>query len=351
MKYCQWSISGIVSFFLSVTGLAQVTSAPAGSCVLKIKSVNFVTGDAYRANVLGLTSETEKNLSVTLENTGGAPCTYTLGVRSTNTPPAEPQRYLKNPDKDVSETRLKYKIFSPANTAVQDIAATGVTAADFVTGTLAQNTPVVIQLKVRIDKSQLVPCSTRPYQDTLTLQAFDQVYSPALATATPTAQSAPVPLMVEINPELEISFSDYNTAAIGTLQRDPMTTLDFGPNMQKGTQQHVMLNIVSNNGYELSFVSEHQGKLEHVGKKGINAQVASVPYTLMIDSTIPYPLESSGGSSPASNNSIKVDPNTLVDARVPTPLSRRQITITLGDTEHALAGDYRDVITVTVQHP
>lgn len=305
-----------------------------------------VFGSAYSSG--GSTSAT-----VTVTNNSGAPCHYVVAL-----PNAKSARALLSNHTAYgaagSETGngIAYDVKSGAQILVGDVSGGSTTsvvasANEVLSGTLAPGASQGHQLTLSIPPRQLVPYVEGGYSDTIDVTVYDGTYGAATLSSDPQNKAA-IKVFVDVKPDVRISLTPVGGAtpaglwAASAHDISADYTMDFGDMTKGNVQQQMQLNVVSNDGYQISFVSDNGGHLKNKATiPSLKTDASTViDYTMSVNGT-PIPL---AGQSAFTADAITQPAGTLTSSSL-------LITVVVGDTSHALAGDYGDVVTITISNP
>ena len=115
-------------------------------------------------------------------------------------------------------------------------------------------------------------------------------------------------------------------------ESDTTESLDFGT-LEQGKSKSFDLKVVTNAGFQVRFSSQNNGVL----KQGVGGADTTVPYTLKVNS-VTRDLSGSQGS-----------PVVVAEGTGQSSLDGKtnQVSVTIGDVENKVAGEYSDIILVT----
>ena len=352
MKY------GMGLALLLVLSQTHVVNAQAAGCSLTLEGVGGVidlSGVYLPAAASGASASTVTSTAVPValkvKNTGTASCPFVLAIQS---PAASATRYVSapsvvglNPAPDA--TRIPYAVQNGANEVKGDVgsAAVGTPASDasqVVQGKVSPGSEFPIALNVSLQSLALVAFDNAPYQDTLTFSLYNGTYA-ALGTKV---SDNTMTVQVAVKPQMRMAFTPVGAVALYKDNPDDYT-LNFGE-LKKGQEQTLQIALETNDGYELTFVSDHASKMVCAAHATASDEQKSVAYEMYVGpANTPYDLANTS-ASPFRSNILTVDSGTLIqasDVRSSLPIKF----VVTGDPEKALAGQYEDVITVTYKNP
>lgn len=340
----------IISSLVLVNVPCQGT-LPLGACQLQVTADGHV--DLTRVFGSAYSSGESTSATVTVTNNGGSPCQYIVALPNKKAGRAllsSPTAYYGTVGGEVGDG-VAYEVKSGAQVLVGDVEGSGsssvvASANQVLSGTLAPGTSQGHQLTLSIPPRQLVPYVEGGYSDTIDITVYEGPVGAAMLSSDPQNKAA-IKVSVDVKPDVRMSLTPVGGAAVGLWAGNAHDvsadyTIDFGDMTKGNVQQQIQLHVASNDGYEISFVSDNGGRLKNKGAiPHLKTEASSViDYTMSVNGT-PIPLS---GQSAFTADAITQPAGTLVSSSL-------LMTFLVGDTSHALAGDYGDVITVTISNP
>ncbi len=218
---------------------------------------------------------------------------------------------------------LDYQIFDESGSILGDLGTQG----ELLGGDIPANTTLIFPVDVEISSNELIPPAGR-YSDTVTVRAYDSDGGVGLSEDWDIAAIVPMFVQLAVVPPGG-SFDSGGSSF----------EVDFGV-LSDGAQEQVDLLVRSNTSYTVSIESDNAGQLAHT--QGSGGQETLIPYELSAEGADgierPVPI-SSGGPQDA----VGIGGATDQDGR------RHELRITVPEVGGATAGDYQDVLFVTVE--
>jgi hypothetical protein len=348
---CWGAIAAIIAYCGSTSDLQ---AQAATGCVLSLESlatsldlsnVYLPAASSSSASSAGRSS-TRVPLSVKVKNTGTASCSFVLAVPA----PTTGTRYLTSPGLPASsDNKIPYALYDHSNKEITGDVSTGIASvtstASVVSGTVAANSETTVDLSVVLTSLGLVAYSETAYTDTATLSLYNDV-SGTYTKVSDTSQS----FGVTVKPQICMAFASVGSPALYT-EVSPLYEVNFGE-LKAGDEKSMQVSLETNNGYQINFVSENKGHLIcKAHDKEADATLKSVPYEMSVSSggsNVPYDFATASASSFPTN--IPTYPlGTLIQD--PDPRAILTLKFKMGDPSKALAGDYQDVVHVTLRNP
>ena len=263
--------------------------------------------------------EQMQTIQVSVANAGKGTCSYFVAVSAGNSG-VFTEREMRQ-----SATDLGYNLYTDAakSNIIKDEATA--TSSEVLSGTVKKYETVVQDAYWIVAASQVLPPWSGAYYDD------DLVFSLYLGTighSPDLIEERTVRLQSQVASSVELSLVDSGGGFDGA---DTTQLLDFGL-MSTGASLGFDLRVRTNDGYAVSMQSENSQVMEHV----LPSQPSTVPYTITVDgssadlsSGSPVEVASGTGSTDAEGDSLP-------------------ILVTLGDVTDRTAGNYQDLITITV---
>ncbi len=218
---------------------------------------------------------------------------------------------------------LDYQIFDENGSILGDLGTQG----ELLGGDIPGNTTLILPIDVEISSDELIP-PAGPYTDTVTVRSYDSDGNVELSEEWTIAAIVPMFVQLAVVPPGG-SFDSGGSSF----------EVDFGV-LSDGAQEQVDMLVRSNTAYTVSIESNNAGQLAHTHLSG--GQQTLIPYALAAEGADgierPVPV-SSGGPQDA----VGIGGATDQDGR------RHELQITVPEVGGATAGDYEDVLFVTVE--
>ena len=329
--------------------------------VCQLKSLSPVSVSSYEG-IAGNTSTTQ-NFQLQIENNAGTSCYYLVtiskgnntqnGSRAMSLPAgATGSSGASSPTETSSTGNLPYDIFEGSRKIIGDATTASLSDNDVLKGTVPANETKPVTLQISIPAGQLLPASETAYTDIVTVNLYNVANVSALNGATVTT-TQDVTISATVKPQLFVALYPKGQGAGVVLAQDGRLTHNIKfEDLSKDSTEEMDVVITGNDGYVLSFQSDNQGQLVQEKAQRPLTQEQFINYTMTYaiagGADTSYTLSGAAVNLSDPSNP-KVEEGTVISGRNGKITLR--FNVAKGDTKMALAGTYRDNITVTVQNP
>ncbi len=263
--------------------------------------------------------EQMQTIQVTVENPGKGTCSYFVAVSAGNSG-VFTQRVMRQ-----SATDLGYNLYTDAakSNIIKDEATA--TSSEVLDGSVKKYETDIQDAYWMVAPSQILPpWSGAWYEDDLVFS----LYLGSVGHSPELKDERTVRLQSQVASSVELSLVDSGAGFDGA---DTSQLLDFGL-MSTGASLGFDLRVRTNDGYAVSMQSENSQVMAHV----LPSQTTTVAYSITVDgssadlsSGSPVEVASGTGSTDAEGDLLP-------------------ILVTLGEVADQTAGNYQDLITITV---
>jgi spore coat protein U-like protein len=263
--------------------------------------------------------EQTQTIQVGVTNAGKGTCTVFVSISAGNSG-VFTQRVMRQ-----SATDLGYNLYTDAakSNIIKDAATA--TSSEVLVETVKKNETKVVDAYWMVAPSQILPPFSGAYYDD------DLVFSLYLGRIghSPThIEDRSVRLQSQVASSVELSLVDTGASFD---EADATQLLSFGV-MSAGSSLGFDLRVRTNDGYRVSMQSDNAGVMAHV----IPVVTSTAPYSITVDGS---------AADLSSGSSVEVATGTgSTDAEG----DALPIVVTIGDVADSTAGDYQDVITISV---
>jgi hypothetical protein len=339
----------IRTFLIVLLGLAS-SLACAEDCALSIdpsSSLEFNLNQAYldalaQSNGTA-TAKSEKTL--TIKNEGTTRCSFFLTIKPTDDDQKLSLKVQVSTASTVKQQNIDYSITHENNEILGGVEASdGVkaTGADqVISGSVEPNSSARIPLVMALKTNDFSPSGQYSSGFDCTLYEGEFRLDGALNKGRLQGVGK-----LEINDVMKISLTDLNADASTGGVLNPEHTVDLGE-LKEDYERAMTLHIHTNNGYKVNFASENMGKLVHTDSAKSNQ---NIDYTMKVNGgVVTFPGSGSASQDPNQVHLAK-DSGTVI--KYGDDASKHTLSFKVSDPkalEDKLAGEYKDVITVTVQ--
>lgn len=288
----------------------STAGAQAATCTLSL--VGSVTQQALIYNPFQAGATTAA-VSFTLKNTDSNSCNVAFAFFKATAPQAS-----------AGGATVPYQVLSTSSASITQIAASppssmpssGVNAA---TLTVAAGTTVTANATISVAQGQIV--GPGAYSDQLTLG----VYGTNSSGNYPYVLQTPLNVSITVNSQMTISVAGGGQS----------TTLDFGT-LTPGAYRSVNLLAWSNQAFHVDLTSDNNGVMKRIDGNGQTLGSGQVPYTVTVNNAQTTDLSQKRSVS-ISNTATPFGGSTI------------PFQATIGPFNIQPAGNYRDVITISIQ--
>jgi hypothetical protein len=249
-------------------------------------------------------------LDIEFVNAGDSPCTLGVAVARQET---GGERRLKS-----SHSEVPYRVTGPGGVELANDLSAPWGSVVLAGGAGQRQT---FSLKVEVPAGFIVPAGT--YADMLSIRAFD--LDNASRVAMGSDRSVRALAIVASRAQINLAGGAGSQGTSFGLDR-----MDFGV-LQSGAERQAFVQIRSTSAVTIQISSKNRGMLRHLA---LRDRVPGIAYTLRLDGT--------EASLDTGSFSMERNPPVSISG------ASYMLNVRIGDVTHAYAGDYQDVVTISV---